>query len=397
MPVSVRRPLAGLVSVVCVAGIVAAAVTAFRGDLADVVPVTVLSSRAGLVMNPDARVQMLGVQVGTVESIEALPDGQAALHLQIERAKLDMIPSNVLVDIASTTVFGAKYVQLKPPPQPSTQVVAAGQTLDARSVTVEVNTVFEQLVSVLDHVDPIKLNETLSTVSHAIGGRGDSIGQGFANLNAALTKIDPALPALRHELGAAPAVLNTYADTAGDLLATATNAAHISDTLVAEQAQLDAMLLSMIGLGDIGHEFLATNGAPLENLMHLLVPTTSLLDQYNPALTCAMNGFLDLAGVAEAMPASSAGLPLSVNFLWGHERYRYPQDLPKVAAKGGPRCEVLPVKYETHPPYVVTDTGTNPYRYGNQGWVLNSDGLKQLLFGPQDGPPRNTAQVGQPG
>jgi phospholipid/cholesterol/gamma-HCH transport system substrate-binding protein len=27
----------------------------------------------------------------------------------------------------------------------------------------------------------------------------------------------------------------------------------------------------------------------------------------------------------------------------------------------------------------------------------NFDGLKQLLYGPIDGPPRNSAQVGQPG
>ncbi len=47
--------------------------------------------------------------------------------------------------------------------------------------------------------------------------------------------------------------------------------------------------------------------------------------------------------------------------------------------------------------YLVTDTGVNPWQYGNQGIVLNSDGLKQLLFGPLEGPPRNTAQIGQPG
>ena len=36
-------------------------------------------------------------------------------------------------------------------------------------------------------------------------------------------------------------------------------------------------------------------------------------------------------------------------------------------------------------------------RYGNQGILLNSDGLKQFLFGPIDGPPRNTIQIGMPG
>ncbi|PRC53662.1 MCE-family protein, partial [Mycobacterium sp. ITM-2017-0098] len=82
----------------------------------------------------------------------------------------------------------------------------------------------------------------------------------------------------------------------------------------------------------------------------------------------------------------------------GQERYRYPQNLPKVAATGGPQCTDLPkVGFQKHPPFVITDVNANPAQYGNQGIVLNSDGLKQLLFGPLDGPPRNTAQTGHPG
>jgi hypothetical protein len=55
------------------------------------------------------------------------------------------------------------------------------------------------------------------------------------------------------------------------------------------------------------------------------------------------------------------------------------------------------VPYEGRPPYVVADIGVNPFKYGNQGVLLNSDGIKQWLFGPIDGPPRNSAQIGQPG
>jgi hypothetical protein len=55
------------------------------------------------------------------------------------------------------------------------------------------------------------------------------------------------------------------------------------------------------------------------------------------------------------------------------------------------------LQYNVFPPKVVADVGTNPARYGNQGLLLNSDALKQWLFGPIDGPPRNTAQYGQPG
>jgi hypothetical protein len=80
------------------------------------------------------------------------------------------------------------------------------------------------------------------------------------------------------------------------------------------------------------------------------------------------------------------------------ERYRYPGNLPKVAGTGGPQCLGLPsVAPNTRPPFLIADVGANPAQYGNQGILLNSDALKQALFGPIDGPPRNSAQVGQPG
>ena len=83
---------------------------------------------------------------------------------------------------------------------------------------------------------------------------------------------------------------------------------------------------------------------------------------------------------------------------FGAERYRYPSNLPKVAATGGPQCQTLPVvPYDVAPPFVVADVGANPMEYGNQQLLLNSDALKQLLYGPIDGPPRNTMQIGQPG
>ena len=91
---------------------------------------------------------------------------------------------------------------------------------------------------------------------------------------------------------------------------------------------------------------------------------------------------------------------VSVGFPVRSERYRYPHDLPKVAATGGPQCADMGLPnlpFEARPPFVVADVGTNPWQYGNQGILLNSDALKQFLFGPIDGPPRNTAQIGQPG
>src|ERR1700730_7423842 len=182
MPHNGIRALMGLVSVAVIAAIVAVAVGLFRGSFTETTPVTVLSPRAGLVMNPDAKVKMHGVQVGKVASIESRPDGQAALHLAMNPSDMRLIPANVLVDITSTTVFGAKFVELVPPADPSPQRLRAGQVLDGKHVTVEINTVFQELTSVLSNVDPVKLNETLGAIGSAVNGRGHTIGQMLSDL-----------------------------------------------------------------------------------------------------------------------------------------------------------------------------------------------------------------------
>lgn len=388
-------PLLGLATVLTIGLIFAVAVGLFQGSFTETVPVTVISKRAGLVMNPDAKVKMRGVQVGKVASIEPLPNGEAAIHLAMDPSQLHFIPRNVLVDIASSTVFGAKSVLLVEPDQPSAQRLHSGQTLQGQHVMVEINTVFQQLVSVLSHIDPPKLNESLGALAQAFSGRGPQLGQSLSDLDSFLARLEPSLPAFRHDLSVLPVVSNAYADAAPDLMKTASNATRISKTIVDEQHNLDALLISAIGLADIGNDVLSTNRQPLTDVVHLLAPTTDLTNQYAPALTCALGG---LAQIAHGAPLSEPSINISASLTWGAERYRYPTNLPKVAATGGPQCVGLPkLPFNTAPPQLIADTGANPVNYGNPQLLINSDLLKELLYGPIAGPPRNPAQIGQPG
>jgi phospholipid/cholesterol/gamma-HCH transport system substrate-binding protein len=391
------RPLIGLLTITAVGAVVLLCASLFRGAFTPSVPVTVLSPRAGLVMDPDAKVKMLGVEVGRVGAIESRPDGQAALHLAINPEQLKLIPSNVAVEIASTTVFGAKYVQLVPPPDPSTQSLRAGQVISARRVTVEVNTLFERLTSLLSSVDPGKLNATLAALSSALNGRGHQIGQTFADLDALLARIEPSLPSLEHDIKTAPQVVNAYAEAAPDLLTAIANTTRTGTTLVEQQGDLDAVLMSAAGLGEIGADVVGTNRQALTDVLRLLVPTTDVTNRYRDGIHCGLAGFIP---VAESPPSPVPGVVASLSFELGVERYRYPSNLPKVAATGDPHCTDIglpDMPYQFKPKFVVADVGANPWQFGNQGIVLNSDGLKQLLFGSIDGPPRNTAQIGQPG
>jgi phospholipid/cholesterol/gamma-HCH transport system substrate-binding protein len=392
---SLLRPLMGFLTVLVIVSVFALAANLFRGGFTDSAPVTVISQRAGLVMNSDAKVQVRGVQVGKVASIEDLANGGAALHLAMDPSRLSAIPANALVDIASPTVFGAKSIQFVFPDNPSPESLRAGQVIDARHVMVEVNTIFEELTSVFSKIEPAKLNQTLAAIASALSGRGEKLGRMLGDLDSYLAQLEPSLPALSHDLDVAPVVLGAYADAAPDFVSIADNSARISDTLVDQQQNLDAALVSVIGLADIGNQVLSENRQPLTDVLHLLVPTTDLTNQYNQALWCSLAGMVDLSG---RPPLKEPGVVVMAGFLWGQERYRYPMDLPKAGGTGGPQCTGLPhLPFEAVPPYVVADTGTNPWRRTYPGIVLNSDLIKRIMFGEIDGPPRNSAQIGQPG
>lgn len=371
------RPLVGAAAILVVLTVVGVALSMFRGDFGDTVKVTVLAPRAGLVMYPDADVKLLGVSVGSVTALTPRADGTAELELAIRAGELDSIPADVTVAIASTTVFGAKYVQFDPPARPSGARMYPGQVLGTEDVTVEINTVFEQLTSVLARLEPQKLNETLGAVAAATDGRGHDIGRMLGDLERFLASIEPALPALHNDLALAAPVANAYADAGQALIDTASHASSISRTLTDQHDNLDAFLVSLIGLADVGEPVLATNREPLATVLELLVPTTELTDEYRDSLTCSLDGF---AFLAESEPVDVPGLGLSASFLWGTEPYTYPRHLPKVAASGGPQCSVLPVPYEGRPPFVVADVGANPFERGNQTVLLNPDTMPALLF-----------------
>ena len=113
-----------------------------------------------------------------------------------------------------------------------------------------------------------------------------------------------------------------------------------SQTIVDKQQDLDTFLVSATGLADVGNDVLGTNRQPLSDALHLLVPTTDLLNEYHEALYCGIGG---LAKIAKSPPLSKPGTLINVSFELGVERYRYPANLPKVAARGGPQCGNLPI------------------------------------------------------
>lgn len=90
-----------LIFIVVVAVLIWLVGKSFNGSLRAYVPVTLTSDRAGLVMEPDAKVKLRGVQVGRIGAITG-SDRSVRLNLEIYPEQIKHIPANIQARIAST-------------------------------------------------------------------------------------------------------------------------------------------------------------------------------------------------------------------------------------------------------------------------------------------------------
>ncbi|TLF82679.1 MCE family protein [Nocardia cyriacigeorgica] len=373
--------LAGLGLVLFMVAVVTVSMIMFVGGFNQTVAVAVKAPRSGLVLDPDAKVKVRGVEIGRVSDIELGDDG-ATINLALNPDQLKLVPANAGVDIRSTTVFGAKYVNFTVPEEPSSESLKPGATVAASKVTVEFNTLFQHLSDVLAQVEPEKLNATLAGLGTALQGRGEKLGDLLVNSEAYLRDINPSLPTLQRDLATTAQVTTIYADTVGDLLRTVDNAIVTSGTIVDETAGVDELLANLTGLADTVGSAMRENEQPLVTAMELLRPTSELLYEYRPALSCL------ILGLGKALPLGEAvfgglqpGVGLNSSFMYGQTAYTYPEDLPKVNATGGPRCAgTVDREPGSHADYVVTDTSEGaPYAPSTQ-LTINAPKVFQILF-----------------
>jgi phospholipid/cholesterol/gamma-HCH transport system substrate-binding protein len=338
--------------------------TAFVGTFRSYVPVTLTSDRAGLVLETNAKVMLRGVQVGRVSQISET-NNRAGLRLEIDPDQIRYIPANVQAQISATTAFGAKFVELVYPPNPSPKRLAAGAVLHSKNVSTEINTVFENVVDLLNMVDPLKLNSVLTAVAEGVRGQGQRIGEATTDLNQVLLALNARSDTIRKDWRSFKDFNDTYDAAAQDILTILNAASTTSTTVVNHQTALDDLLLNTIGFGKAGTNLLGTSRDNLVSSVNTLEPTTNLLLKYNPEYTCFLQGakwYLDNGGYAAWGAADGRTLQLDVALLGGNDPYVYPDNLPIVAAKGGPGgkpgCGSLPDASKNFPVReLVTDTG----------------------------------------
>jgi phospholipid/cholesterol/gamma-HCH transport system substrate-binding protein len=385
--------LAGLILTLLTIAAVVLVYFQFRGDFLNREQLTMISSRAGLSMDPGAKVTYNGVEIGRVGKVEAVTVGdepRAKIILNVDPKYFKYIPKNVNADISATTVFGNKYISFSSPKDPTPQRITTSDVIDVTSVTTEFNTLFETVVEVAQQVDPIKLNQTLSATAEALDGLGDRFGQSIIQGNEILADINPQMPQIRRDNQLLADLGDVYANAAPDLFDGLENAVTTARTLNEQQGNIDQALMAAVGFGNTGGDIFERGGPYLIRGTQDLIPTSKLLDDYSPAIFCTLRNYHDVQPkVAASLGGNGYSLQTlnSIMGLGAGNPYVYPDNLPRVNARGGPEGRPgcwQPITRDLWPaPYLVMDTGASiaPYNHFELGQPI----LIEYVWGRQIG------------
>lgn len=350
----------GLVGLVLLAVLAGLLIATYRQVFKSVVHVTVQSDRAGLLLDKGSRVRLSGVPVGEVRRTTLLDDGTVAIDVALDTEMAGRVPASVTASIRGTTVFGAKFVDLRIPQEPVSEgAIKAGASIPSSGVTVEANDVFQHAIGVVGAVEPAQLNKTLTAMSTALQGRGDKLGQVFTDWDSYLKQLEPHLPALEADLRAAAGVVDTYADVAPDLIQTASNLGTTSQTLVSKSQEFEALLTGVVTASGTLERFLTVLENPLVAFNREWLPVTALGGEYSPEFGCIIDELHEHVQVFNKVIAyGDNSADIALGFLPAMKPYSFADNRPKLVSGIGPTCYATATKARPSIPHIDFDDGT---------------------------------------
>ncbi len=346
----------GLVYLGVAAAMVLVAVLVYQKAFVSSVDVELSTGTIGNALQTGSDVKLNGVPVGEVTTIEPTDTG-AVLTLALEPETAETLPPATTARLLPKTLFGERYVSLVTPGSAlGGSGLAAGDQIsqDVSDEAVELEQLFDELLPLLQSIQPEKLSATLGELATALRGRGEQLGDTLTETADYLAKLNPEVPQMAEDLAQLAEVAGIYEDAAPDLLEALDTLTTTSATLVDQRSQLADTYARVISSAD------TTEGWVSRNQRTIIVLSRDSRDALGaarpyarqfPCLFRAARDFIpemdDVLGAGTDEP----GIHVSLQVTESRGKYVPGADRPRFDSGGQARC-----------PYVTGRTGTQPAR-----------------------------------
>ena len=332
----------GLCFVVLLLAALSMSVLAYRKAFTPVDWVTLRTDHTGLQLSQGADVKLRGVLVGEVRSVST-DGGAATLRLALDPAQLGQIPANVTARLLPKTLFGERYVELTPPASPSATPLRPGAVIgqDRSSSAIELEKVLDDVLPLLQTVQPDKLAATLGALATALSGKGDEIGADLSALDRYLAGLNSQMPDLQADIAKLGPVLAGYDGALSDLLGILRNATVTANTVSQQRDELAAFLADTTDLAGSAQSFVERYGDRIIQLGNVTAPVLQLLATYSPEYPCLLQGLVRLQPNVEKV-FSGGRMHITLEVTKDNGPYVAGQDAPVYGAHNGPSCRGLP-------------------------------------------------------
>jgi phospholipid/cholesterol/gamma-HCH transport system substrate-binding protein len=201
---------------------------------------------------PNDNVKVAGVVVGKVTGIKT-EGGRAVVTFQIDDDH-DDIPRDSIAVIRWRNLIGQRYLYLLPGDSP--QALQDGDVIEETESVVDLGELFEKLGPIVSSIDPEQVNAFLDTITEALDGREDKVGQALDDLSVLTTALASRDEAIQRLL---------------------TNLDTVADTINRRDAQIETMLENLVVLSQTFGDNTATLDAALTELSSFGVELDALL------------------------------------------------------------------------------------------------------------------------
>jgi virulence factor Mce-like protein len=317
----------------------------YQGAFQPVFPATAMVDDIGDGVRSGADVKLRGALVGTVGDVRVHPNpGGTPVHEVALRLRPEMaasIPVGVTARVVPTNIFGAPSVELLDPAQPASRPrLARGAVIagDRSAGTLQLQTVLNQLNTVLSSVRPAQLNVALTNISQAIQGRGEKIGSIITRTDHYVTTLNAHTPEFTADLSLLGTDLRILAETSPALLDAVDNAVVSARTVVDERVKLTDTLTGGAATADRTGDFLSDAEDRLVKVADDLNPITRVLaDQHKEIARALASVGQGTQTLGKGFLQNSGGLALQMS-LTPFSPYTA-RDCPRYGHLAGPNCD----------------------------------------------------------